>query len=56
MKKIALLLILVIVLSTMLTSCSMLPDYTVRKIYIFLTTGEIIPKSLIIALVKMDIE
>ena len=39
MKKIALLLVIVIFLSTMLTSCSMLPDYTARKIYNFFDRG-----------------
>lgn len=39
MKKIALLLVIVIFLSTMLTSCSMLPDYTARKMYDFFGGG-----------------
>ena len=39
MKKIALLLVIVIFLSTMLTSCSMLPDYVMREVYDFFGGG-----------------
>ena len=40
MKKIALLLVIAISLSTMLTSCSMLPDDTVGKMYDFFDGGK----------------
>ena len=40
MKKIALLLVIVIFLSTMLTSCSMLSDYTMNNIYDFFGGGK----------------